>query len=86
MALPTSTVQPLVDAINRLIGDLSAAHTLNQRFTADAAHQLRTPLATLRVQLEMARREQDPERHAKALGEAVSALTRMNHMLHQLLV
>lgn len=78
-------MHPLVDAINRLIGDLAAAHGLNQRFIADAAHQLRTPLATLRVQLDMARRERDPERHAAALEDAVNALTRMNHMLHQLL-
>jgi two-component system sensor histidine kinase TctE len=76
---------PLVDEINRLIVDLAAAHRLNQRFTADAAHQLRTPLTTLRVQLDMARRERDPERHGKALDEAVGALTRMSHLLHQLL-
>jgi len=76
---------PLVEEINRLIVDLAAAHRLNQRFTADAAHQLRTPLTTVRVQLDRARRERDPERHGKALDEAVGALTRMSHLLRQLL-
>jgi len=78
-------VVPLLDEINDLIADLSAAHHLNQRFVADAAHQLRTPLATLRVQLETALRERNPERHSRALNDAVAALGRMSHLLHQLL-
>lgn len=78
-------VTPLILEINRLIEDLTAAHHLNQRFISDAAHQLRTPLATLRVQLELARRERNPQRHSKALDDAVDGLTRMSRMVHQLL-
>ena len=78
-------VFPLVQEINDLIENLSTAHHLNQRFIADAAHQLRTPLASLRVQLELALREHDAVRHARAIDDAVTALTRMGHTLHQLL-
>jgi len=78
-------VFPLVEEINNLILDLSTAHRLNQRFIADAAHQLRTPLATLRVQLELALREQDVERHTRAINDAVEVLSRMGRVLHQLL-
>lgn len=78
-------VLPLVEQINDLINDLASAHQLNQRFIADAAHQLRTPLTTLRVQLEVALRERDPERHTRAIDDAVRALTRIGYTLHQLL-
>jgi two-component system, OmpR family, sensor histidine kinase TctE len=78
-------VQPLVQEINALIDNLARAHELNQRFIADAAHQLRTPIATLRVQLELALREHDPERHTKAVNDAVGELARMSRTLHQLL-
>lgn len=78
-------VLPLVHEINDLIGDLSAAHRVNQRFIADAAHQLRTPIATLRVQLDFAVREEDPRRRSQALADAADYLKRMGRMLHQLL-
>jgi len=78
-------VLPLVHDINDLIRDLADAHRLNQRFIADAAHQLRTPLATLRVQLDFALREKDPARHLQAINDAIDVLTRLGRMLHQLL-
>jgi two-component system sensor histidine kinase TctE len=78
-------VLPLVQEINDLMRDLGRAHRLNQRFIADAAHQLRTPLATLRVQLDFALRETDPARHLRAIDDAIAVLTRMGRVLHQLL-
>jgi len=78
-------VVPLVAQINALIEQLSASHRVNERFIMNAAHQLRTPVATLRVQLEAASRIQDPRRRLEHVNDAVQAVTHMSRVLHQLL-
>lgn len=78
-------VKPLLDAINRLIAKLFDAQNTQRRFISNAAHQLRTPLATLQVQSERALREPDPVRHSEALSHVLTAITRSRHMVHQLL-
>jgi two-component system sensor histidine kinase TctE len=78
-------VQPLVDEIHQLVEELSAAHRSNQRFVGNTAHQLRTPLAAMRVQLESARRLHDADHYGKAVDHAVPELARLSHLLHQLL-
>ncbi|MEN9783185.1 MAG: hypothetical protein RJA24_528, partial [Pseudomonadota bacterium] len=50
-------VRPLVRAMNDLLSRLSAALAAQQRFIADAAHQLRTPVAALKTQAELAVRQ-----------------------------
>lgn len=50
-------VQPLLRAMNDLLSRLSAALAAQQRFIADAAHQLRTPVAALKMQAELATRQ-----------------------------
>jgi two-component system, OmpR family, sensor histidine kinase TctE len=80
-----SEVKPLIFAINGLIQRLSEARGAQQRFIANAAHQLRTPLATLQVQTERALRETNPERHGEALMHVLKAVTRMRHLTQQLL-
>jgi two-component system sensor histidine kinase TctE len=80
-----SEVKPLILAINGLIQRLSEARGAQQRFIANAAHQLRTPLATLQVQTERALRETNPERHGEALMHVLRAVTRMRHLTQQLL-
>jgi two-component system sensor histidine kinase TctE len=80
-----SEVRPLVHTINALLREISDEHAARQRFIADAAHQLRTPLATLRVQLELALLEKDPERHQEALADAAAVLSRTSHLIHRLL-
>ena len=80
-----SEVSPLVGAVNKLIGKLSSAQDAQRRFVSNAAHQLRTPLATLQVQTERALRESDPQQHSQALTHVLSAVSRLRHVVHQVL-
>lgn len=80
-----SEVKPLVKSLNQLISKLSDAQDTQRRFVANAAHQLRTPLATLQVQTERALREPDPAKHSDALTYVLDAVTRLRHVVHQLL-
>lgn len=80
-----SEVRPLVRTINELLREVSEEHAARQRFVADAAHQLRTPLASLRVQMDLALREKDPVRHQEALADAAAVLSRTSHLIHRLL-
>jgi two-component system sensor histidine kinase TctE len=78
-------VVPLVDEINALMRELDGAHRVTERFIVNAAHQLRTPLATLRVQLEAAVRERDGQRRAAHVNDAVQVAAHMSRVLQQLL-
>ena len=80
-----SEIKPLISAVNGLIKRVSEVNAAQQRFVANAAHQLRTPLAALQVHTERALRETNPERHAEALTHVLTAVTRMRHLTHQLL-
>ena len=78
-------IAPVVDAFNRLLGRLSDANAMQHRFLANAAHQLRTPLAGLQMHLELLlRREQAPEVRAE-LERLHKATIRTGHMTNQLL-
>jgi two-component system sensor histidine kinase TctE len=78
-------IAPLVGAINRLLGKLLDEQSSQKRFISNAAHQLRTPLASLQVQTERVLREHDPDKHRQALGDVYNAVTRLHHVTHQLL-
>ena len=78
-------VRPLLLATNELLAQLDEALTLQQRFIADAAHQLKTPIAVLKTQLELARREEDPARMREALAEARAGHERISRVVSQLL-
>jgi two-component system sensor histidine kinase TctE len=78
-------VQPLLRAMNDLLVRLRESIAHQQRFTADASHQLRTPLAGLQTQAEMALRESDPARVRHALEWIRASTVRLTHLLSQLL-
>jgi signal transduction histidine kinase len=79
-------VRPLTQAINDLMNRLSTALTAQQRFIADAAHQLRTPLAGLSAQADRALREQDVETLKNALKQLQSSSKRVTRLVNQLLM
>ena len=79
-------VRTLTDTLNDLLSRLSAAIATQQRFIANAAHQLRTPLAGLKLQAERALREQDLAAMQPALMQMQNAADRVSHTVTQLLV
>ncbi|SJM95029.1 sensor histidine kinase [Crenothrix polyspora] len=79
-------VRTLTDTINGLLVRLTGAIDAQQRFIANAAHQLRTPLAGLVVQAERALREQDLAAMQPALLQMQNSADRLSHTVSQLLV
>lgn len=80
-----SEVRPLVESMNALLHRLSAALSSQQRFIADAAHQLRTPIAGLRTQTELALRQSDPRETHDTLRKIQTAADHTTHLVNQLL-
>ncbi|KNZ33293.1 MAG: histidine kinase [Methylibium sp. NZG] len=83
-------VSPLVRAINDLLARLEQSLRAQNHFLADAAHQLKTPLAGLRMQAELAQRDIDAgERDPLALKKSLRQIARSSqsaaHMVNQLL-
>ncbi|MGB3425114.1 MAG: ATP-binding protein [Castellaniella sp.] len=85
---PPRELQPILDALNALLARLSTALDSERRFTSDAAHELRTPLAALRMRVQLIERElQLPDAHLRqlradldrctALVESLLALARL---------
>lgn len=73
-------LQPLAIAFDHMLAQLDTATGGMRRFTADASHQMRTPLSVLRVQVELARRGS-----SAALDEIADAVQRLERLVTQLL-
>ncbi len=78
-------VRPLVAALNQLLARLNAAIASQQRFIANAAHQLRTPLAGLNTHAELARREPSTSELKSLLDMIAGETKRTSHLVNQLL-
>ena len=79
-------VRPLVDEINLLFGRLAEAFAAQQSFVADAAHELRSPLAALRLQVQSMQRATDAEARAVAARRLIGGIDRMGRLVDQMLV
>jgi len=78
-------VRPLVQALNDLLARLALALESQRTFVADAAHELRTPLSAVQLQMQLAERARtDPER-AAAFADLKRGLARASHLVQQLL-
>ncbi len=78
-------VTPIVDSLNRLFGRVHRALENERRFTANAAHELRTPLAALKTQAQVKQLDDAGGEHAVFLNEIIAGVDRATHLLEQLL-
>jgi two-component system, OmpR family, sensor histidine kinase TctE len=78
-------VMPLVVEVNDLMLRLGKTLNFQNRFIADAAHQLKTPVSGLKTQIELALREEDPARVRHSLAQLYVGADRLSRLVRQLL-
>ncbi|WP_342220571.1 ATP-binding protein [Rickettsiella endosymbiont of Miltochrista miniata] len=78
-------ISPLVDELNKLFLRLQQAFEREQRFAADAAHELHTPLAALKTQAQVALKTTDPQECYMHLKQVIASVDRCSHVIQQLL-
>lgn len=79
-------LRELTEAINALLARRDEAGQRLQRFTGDAAHELRSPVASIRAQAEVAVLHPDPELSTEVLNEVVAESERLSTLIDHLLV
>jgi signal transduction histidine kinase len=85
MAQHPRELHVLIGAINDLMARLGSALALQRHFLADAAHELRTPITALRLQLQLLERAGDDAQREAARDELRAGITRAQHLVEQLL-
>lgn len=79
-------VHSLVNELNLLLERLSSALEAERRLTSDAAHEIRTPLASLRTHAQVALRSSDPAAHAHGLQQVSRSVERISALMEQILL
>lgn len=79
-------LRPLVDRLNTLLARLSDSFEAERRITADVAHELRTPIAGLKAQAQVAQRAASDAEREQALHKVVLACDRAARLIDQLLI
>lgn len=78
-------IYSLARTLNSMLDRLDAATTKQRRFVGDAAHELRSPIASLRVQLEVAQRLDQTEAMRQLTDDALLDVQRLSHLIDDLL-
>lgn len=78
-------VTPLIERLNDLFARIASSMQKERRFTADAAHELRTPVAGIKAQAQVARNAATAEERIHALDNAILGCDRAAHLIEQLL-
>lgn len=78
-------VEALLNAFNQMVQRINASFERERQFSANAAHELRTPLAALSIHLQNARKISQPDEKQHSIQQALNSISRMTHMVEQLL-
>ena len=78
-------ISPLVGSLNDMLARLSQTIDMQKRFIADAAHQMKTPLAGMRMQSELALRQLDPDEIHQSLEQLAKSSESATRLVNQLL-
>ncbi len=82
----TREFESLVQVLNMMLGRIDDAFEAQRRFTADASHELRSPLTALRGELELAlRRERDPDEYRRVIDSSLEEAVRLSRLTEDLL-
>jgi two-component system sensor histidine kinase QseC len=86
MTQTPAEMSPVLDALNQLFARIQTVWDAERRFTADAAHELRTPIAAIRTQAQVALAETDDVLRQHALRATIEGCDRATRLVNQLLV
>lgn len=78
-------VRPLTESLNHLLERLAAALQIEREFTADAAHELRNPLAAIKIQAQVAQRARAAPERTAALAQIIAGIDDTTRIVTQLL-
>jgi len=79
-------IEPLLQAINQMVGKLDSAYQREKRFVSDASHELRNPLAALLINIDNALEENNDAEVEESLTSMKQSIARLSHLVSQLLL